>query len=212
MTGTTLTRSRFGGGFRVMVVLLLLVCPLAGLPGVDATRMSSPEAGANGAPAKAELCTACHGADGLPARANIPIIWGQEFYYLYVQLKDYKAGRRENEIMQEIVADLEKADMQALAQHFSMQPWPRIGFRAEETDRAKGASATSAGLCTQCHLGGYEGDSRNPRLSGQQPAYLERTMLEFKNKVRMNSPAKSSLMAAYEDADIAAMARYLAGF
>lgn len=159
-----------------------------------------------------EFCTACHGEAGLPIEPDIPIIWGQEFYYLYVQLKDYKAGRRENEIMQEIVADLEKTDMQALAQHFSEQTWPRIGFRAEDADRAKGASATSAGLCTQCHLGGYEGESRNPRLSGQQPAYLERTMLEFKSKIRMNSPAKSSLMAAYEDDDITAMARYLAGF
>jgi hypothetical protein len=37
-------------------------------------------------------------------------------------------------------------------------------------------------------------------------------MLEFKNKVRMNSPAKASLMAAYEDGDITAMARYLADF
>jgi cytochrome c553 len=159
-----------------------------------------------------EFCAACHGEAGLPIEPDIPIIWGQEFYYLYVQLKDYKAGRRENEIMQEIVSDLEKEQMQALAQHFSEKPWPRIGFRAEDTDRAKGASATSAGLCTQCHLGGYDGDSRNPRLAGQQPAYLERTMLEFKNKVRMNSPAKSSLLGAYEDADITAMARYLAGF
>ena len=114
--------------------------------------------------------------------------------------------------MQEIVSDLEKEQMQALAQHFSEKPWPRIGFRAEDTDRADGASATSAGLCTQCHLGGYNGNSRNPRLAGQQPAYLERTMLEFKNKVRMNSPAKSSLLGAYEDTDITAMARYLAGF
>ena len=159
-----------------------------------------------------EFCAACHGEAGLPIEPDIPIIWGQEFYYLYVQLKDYKAGRRENEIMQEIVSDLEKEQMQALAQHFSEKPWPRIGFRAEDTDRAKGASATSAGLCTQCHLGGYNGNSRNPRLAGQQPAYLERTMLEFKNKVRMNSPAKSSLLGAYEDADITAMARYLAGF
>lgn len=158
------------------------------------------------------FCGSCHGEAGLPSEADVPIIWGQEFYYLYVQLKDYKAGRRENDIMQGIVADLEKEGMQALAQHFSEQPWPRIGFRAEDVDREKGASATSAGLCTQCHLGGYEGDSRNPRLAGQQPAYLERTMLEFKNKVRMNSPAKSSLLGAYHDGDITAMARYLAGF
>ncbi len=36
-------------------------------------------------------------------------------------------------------------------------------------------------------------------------------MLEFKNKVRLNSPAKGSLFGAYEDADLQAMAHYLAG-
>ena len=36
-------------------------------------------------------------------------------------------------------------------------------------------------------------------------------MLEFKNKVRLNSPAKGSLFKSYDDSDIQAMARYLAG-
>lgn len=158
-----------------------------------------------------ELCTTCHGEDGRPIEPDYPIIWGQEFYYLYVQLKDYQAGRRENEIMQGIVADLTKEQMQALSQHFSEREWPRIGFGASEVDIAQGEIATGAGQCTQCHLGGYDGDSRIPRLAGQNPAYLERTMLEFKNRVRMNAPDKGALLRAYEDDDIRAMANLLAG-
>ena len=42
--------------------------------------------------------------------------------------------------------------------------------------------------------------------------YLERTMMEFKDKTRMNSPAKASLMESFESDDITAMARYLADF
>jgi cytochrome c553 len=186
-----------GGSFTVTVVLLLLL--FSG-------------ARADGLAEKIEICTVCHGATGLPIRADIPIIWGQEFYYLYVQLKDYKAGRRQNANMSEIVATLSKQEMRELAQHFSSQPWPSIQFAAESTDIARGEIATAAGLCTQCHLGGYEGSSRIPRLAGQQAGYLERTMLEFKNKTRMNSPAKSSLTASYEEEEIAAMARYLAGY
>jgi cytochrome c553 len=49
-------------------------------------------------------------------------------------------------------------------------------------------------------------------MAGQQAAYLERTMLEFKNKIRMNAQAKVSLLATYDDADIEALARYLAGY
>ncbi len=175
--------------------------------------LSSPSnAVAGEAPAETlALCADCHGEAGMPTATEFPILWGQEFYYLYVQLKDFKAGRRANEIMGGIVADLDKETMQALAQHFSEQPWPEIGYRAPADEESKALAALSAGQCVQCHLGGYEGDSRNPRLAGQQADYLERTMLEFKNKVRLNSAAKGSLLASYSDDEIAAMARYLAG-
>lgn len=157
------------------------------------------------------LCTSCHGEDGRPIESDIPIIWGQEYYYLYVQLKDYKSGLRANETMSGIAAGLSKDQMKAIAQHFSEKPWPGIGYRAEDAEINTAERGLMAGLCTQCHLGSYTGDSRVPRLAGQQPDYLERTMIEFKNKVRLNSPAKGSLLGAYEDSDIQAMAHYLAG-
>ncbi|MDH3659978.1 MAG: cytochrome c4 [Alphaproteobacteria bacterium] len=158
-----------------------------------------------------ELCTTCHGEEGRPIEPDYPIIWGQEFYYLYVQLKDYKSGRRANEIMQPIVEELSKDQMKAVAQVFADKEWPRIGFAAEESDIKSGQTAASAGQCTQCHLGGYNGNSRNPRLAGQNPAYLERTMLEFKDKTRLNAPDKGALFRAYDDADITAMANFMAG-
>ncbi len=159
-----------------------------------------------------KLCTACHGEDGRPSEADMPVIWGQQFYYLYVQLKDYKAGRRQNEIMTSILADLNREELKALAQYFSEQSWPANGFRATEADVASAQSAATAGQCVQCHLGGYEGNSGVPRLAGQQLGYLERTMLEYRDRVRLNSQAKVSLFATYGEADIRAMAHYLAGF
>ncbi|MEZ5931950.1 MAG: c-type cytochrome [Alphaproteobacteria bacterium] len=160
----------------------------------------------------AELCVSCHGEDGRPIEPDYPIIWGQEFYYLYVQLRDYQAGRRENAIMQPIVEGLSKDQMKAVAQLFADKEWPRIGYRATDQDIEAGQRAAGAGECTQCHLGGYNGDSRIPRLAGQNPAYLERTMLEFKNKVRNNAPDKGALFRTYEDADLEALAKFLAGF
>jgi cytochrome c553 len=157
-----------------------------------------------------ELCTACHGAEGLPDDPAIPIIWGQEYYYIYVQLRDYQAGRRENEIMGGIVADLSRDQMKALAEHFSAQPWPEIDFAADTTAASAGPSGLSAGQCSQCHST-YTGDSRIPRVAGQQPAYLEQTMLDFKNRIRMNAPDKGSLMRSFEDDVLRNMAHYLAG-
>lgn len=158
-----------------------------------------------------ELCFGCHGPNGASEQPKYPILAGQHFYYLYVQMKDFKAGRRSSPEMQDIVADMEKSEMRALAKFFSEQKWPNIGYRADRTTAKRGEIATIAGQCVQCHRGGYEGDSRIPRLAGQYFDYLEQTMLDFKTKKRKNSAAKSALLDSYSVEDIAGMAEFLAG-
>jgi cytochrome c553 len=159
-----------------------------------------------------ELCKTCHGEAGIPQEKDTPIIWGQSYYYLYVQLRDYKAGRRANEIMNPIVAEMTKEDMQALAKHFSKQAWPEVPHEATAEQVAQAKRAAVAGTCPECHLAAYTGNnSDTPRVAGQQQPYLERTMLEFKNKVRLNAPAKGTLFATFDDADLIALSHYLAG-
>ena len=159
-----------------------------------------------------QLCQSCHGETGMPQQPDTPIIAGQNYYFLYVQLRDYKAGRRANEIMQGIAADLSKEEMQALARHFSQQTWPRISFQASTDDVARAQQAAVAGACTTCHLGNYHGNNSDvPRIAGQQPAYLERTTQEMKTRVRANSPFMTDLLSTFSDADLAALAHWLAG-
>ena len=158
-----------------------------------------------------EGCDVCHGENGAPDNPDFPILAGQHLYYLYVQLKDFKAGRRANEIMEVNVAELEKSQMLLLAQFYSEQTWPNIAFKADPERAARGRTATEAGQCVACHLGDFIGDSRIPRVAGQYPAYLEKTMLDFKTKARANSPAIATLLATYSDDDIAAMAEYMGG-
>jgi len=155
------------------------------------------------------LCASCHGEDGVPIEADYPIIWGQQFYYLYVQLRDYESGLRANEIMQPIAAEYTRDQMKAIAEHFSKQPWPDIAAKKGPEQAKRGRKEASAGQCSQCH-NTYMGDSRVPRVAGQREAYLRRTMLEFKNKVRQNSPAKSSLMKSFDDQAIEDIAHFLA--
>ncbi len=157
-----------------------------------------------------ELCVSCHGEDGRPVVENAPILFGQEFYYMFVQLRDYAAGRRENEIMTPIAAELDRKQMEAVALYFSEQTWPRIQFSATDQEIAIGETVGSAGQCPQCHLGGYNGNSRVPRLAGQKADYLTQTMLDFKHRVRKNAPDKSSLIEGFSDEDIQAMAHFLA--
>ncbi|MBN8442708.1 MAG: cytochrome c [Thauera sp.] len=70
---------------------------------------------------KAQVCAACHGADGNSPTPMFPRIAGQNEDYLYQALQDYKAGRRKNPIMAAQVETLSRKDMQALAAWFSSQ-------------------------------------------------------------------------------------------
>jgi len=159
-----------------------------------------------------ETCFGCHGENGISNDSQYPILAGQEFYYLYVQLKDYKSGLRSNPIMSPMASGFERSDLKLLAQFFSEQAWPDgapTETSPEQTNQA--LAAITAGQCVACHLSGFEGNSRIPRARGQHRAYLEKTLLDFKSKARNNSPAKSSLMASMSDEEIASMAAYLAG-
>jgi cytochrome c553 len=97
-----------------------------------------------------EICAGCHGPNGAaPTQREIPILAGQHLHYLYVQLKDFKSGRRANEVMGEIAAGLEKDQMLLIAQFLSEQPWPGIPFKADPAVwaamRAIAASRASPG-------------------------------------------------------------------
>ena len=160
---------------------------------------------------KAATCAACHGEKGLPTDPKFPIIWGQHAGYIIIELRDMKAGRRKNEVMAPIVADMTDADMLALAEYFDAKPWPSTGYSASDADQAKGQDIAVSGQCPQCHLGGFLGNSTVPRLAGQMVDYLTKTTHDFKTKERANNSAMNDLMASYKDEDIAAMSRYLAG-
>lgn len=176
------------------------------------TWWAAPASGDEYAPVREtlEACFVCHGERGASDKPEFPILAGQNFYYLYVQMKDFKAGRREGQEMQAMLAEISRDEMKAMAKYFSEQSWPSIGYRGDADIVGKGEVAAAAGQCVQCHRGGYEGNSGTPRLAGQQRRYLEKTMLDFKSKARANSPAKSSLMRSYGAEDLAAMAEFLA--
>lgn len=157
----------------------------------------------------AAICSGCHGEDGIPVDAEFPIIWGQQFFYTYTQLRDYAAGRRESEIMTPIASEYSRDQMKEIAQYFADKAWPEIEAHAEDGDAKIAERGITGGQCSACH-GKWEGDSRIPRLAGQQPGYLRKTMMDFKNEVRMNAPDKISTMKQLPDETIEALARYLA--
>lgn len=160
---------------------------------------------------KVELCATCHGADGVPVVEKVPIIRGQHMFYLLTQLKDYRAERRSHEIMTPMAKELSDEEMTALATYFAAQPWPNYHESASQEDKAVAERLAVQGQCTQCHLGGMLGDSRNPRLANQKLDYLIQTHTDFRDETRANSPPMTAIVRTWSDEDIAAMSRYLAG-
>ena len=68
-----------------------------------------------------------------------------------------------------------------------------------------------SGQCNACHLDKYQGDSGNPRLSGQSVDYLRKTVREFHDGTRSNNPWMAALLKTFTDGDIDAMTIYLGG-
>jgi cytochrome c553 len=161
---------------------------------------------------KVSLCTTCHGEKGLPLDPSIPIIWGQNEGYLYLELRDFQKGARKNDQMTPIAQSLSKEDALALAQYFAGKPWPNIGGPdASKADTATAMTALKSVVCTSCHLEQFQGDSSIPRLAGQEGDYLAKTMTDFRNRTRANNPGMSDLMNTVTPEQLTAMAAYLAG-
>jgi cytochrome c553 len=161
---------------------------------------------------KAPLCSACHGEKGLPAEPAIPIIWGQNEGYLYVELRDFQKGARKDDRMTPIAQSLSKEDAKALAAYFAGKPWPKTGAPdASKADVASAMTAIKSVVCTSCHLEQFQGDSSVPRLAGQRHHYLAKTMTEFRDRARANNPGMSDLMNTVTTEQVTAIAAYLAG-
>ncbi|MEJ0092323.1 MAG: c-type cytochrome [Methylocella sp.] len=162
---------------------------------------------------KAAICAACHGEKGIPIDKSIPVIWGQNEGYIYLELRDFKRGNRKSAQMAPIVADLSRDDMLALASYFSQKKWPSLAQPSAAKSVATAAITVIGSVgCTSCHLEQFQGDSATPRLADQNRDYLLKTMTEFRSGARANNPGMTALLTGVSDTDLAALADYLSGF
>ena len=144
---------------------------------------------------KAEACAACHGADGNAVATMFPTLAGQNARYLYLQLKDYKEGRRQNPMMSPMAANLAKEDMQDLAVYFASQKQQRSTFKADPQRIKAGAAKAEESLCAMCHMGGMSGQNEIPRVAGQHPDYVLMQLKNFKTRERHNDAGNMTSLA-----------------
>ncbi len=68
-----------------------------------------------------ELCSACHGANGVGITGDYPTLSGQHADYLARALVEYQKGDRKNPIMGPFASQLSAADVKAIADYYAAQ-------------------------------------------------------------------------------------------
>jgi cytochrome c553 len=188
------------------VVAVIAACALAA--GTERAQGQDVEAGRK----KAESCTPCHGADGNSQAPLFPIIAGQTARYIFLQLRDFKEGRRIEPQMEPFVKDLTREDMFDLGAFFAAQKVRPRPFAPDEARTERGKAKAAAALCTMCHLGGFMGQNEIPRVAGQYYEYLVKQMQDFKSGRRSNDAGTmAGVSKTLSNEDIDDLAHYLAG-
>lgn len=160
---------------------------------------------------KAAVCTPCHGPNGNSTQPLTPSLAGQTARYLYLQLKDFKEGRRKDSLMTPMAQPLTREDMFDLAAYFAAQELRPADFKADPERVAKGQTRAAETLCTMCHAGGFKGQNEIPRVAGQHHDYIVKQLQDFKARRRTNDAGNmTSVSKTLSDEDIENLAQYLA--
>jgi len=173
--------------------------------------------------AKSAVCAACHGADGNSTIAANPKLSGQDAAYLLKQLNDYARaagdkGARVNSVMSGILGGISAADRVHVAAFYAGQPHKPGVARNRDTLEA-GQRIYRAGIpernvpaCSGCHSPNGAGiPAQYPRLAGQHAEYTVAQLKAFHDGTRRNSVQMAQIAARLNDAEMNAVADYVAG-
>lgn len=185
--------------------LLLLTAAISLFTATAAAQTAMPPK-----PPQADTCTACHGPNGNSVIPLNPKLAGQTWRYIYLQLRDFKEGRRSDPQMSPMAKDLSRDDMIALGNWFAAQKPSINQFKADAAKVAAGTKVADAVLCAMCHLGGFSGQNEIPRVAGQNYEYVVKQLQDFKNRRRTNDAGSmTSVAGTLSDDDIINLAHFI---
>lgn len=199
-------------------LLTALAAALAVAPALaaDAKPAFKPDA-ARGQAASA-ACQACHLADGSRGVAANPILQGQHPEYIVKQLGEFKAGKRQNAIMNAMAAPLTEEQMQDIAAFYAGKSAQSGAARnkdsvllGEQIYRG-GVAARKIPACSGCHSPTGAGiPAQYPRIGSQHEEYVEAQLVAFRSGARANNAPMRAIAAKMSDDEIKAVADYIAG-
>jgi cytochrome c553 len=170
--------------------------------------------------AKSATCGACHGMDGNSLSPEWPNLAGQHAAYIESQLKAFKSGERQNDLMSPMAMILSDEDMADLSAYFAAQK--ARGGETEPSKLALGQRVFRAGnvekgliACAGCHgpsgrgnpLAGYAS------IQGQHATYVANQLRAYKSGARGTDPNQMmrNVAALLSEEEIEAVASYVQG-
>jgi cytochrome c553 len=161
--------------------------------------------------ALAKTCAACHGSNERAPLPLTPSLAGQPEDYMVLQLFLLREGLREAPPMEGLLKNVTDPDFFDLAAYYVRQPPARTGANADAQLRARGAALSRQMGCGSCHLGNYRGQRTVPLLANQREDYLAASLRAYRDNKRVGTDTNmNGLMLRVSDADIQALAHYLA--
>lgn len=132
----------------------------------------------------AQVCAACHGADGNSTKAGIPTLAGQQPEYFISAVNAYLDGSRKMATKEKeaMIKALNQVDIESMALYFAQQQ------PAQRTAPPVGNIAAGEPLsaeCGACHgEKGVSSDPKIPSLAGQDAQYLVDAIKAYQDDAR----------------------------
>jgi cytochrome c553 len=187
---------------RLTAIAGLLLCGLA--PALSAAQTSGPVATpdvpfthgkvADGA-TKSAVCSACHGPNGNSVNPEWPRLAGQSAIYIAEQLRLFRAGVRNNPVMQPLATTLSDQDIDDLAVYYQGQTVEGLEadpsyWQAGQAVYLRGDHARDVPGCVACHgpVGRGNLAAGYPALRAQQAVYVVKQLNDYASGTRYTAP------------------------
>ncbi|QNA87630.1 cytochrome c4 [Massilia sp. Dwa41.01b] len=163
-------------------------------------------------------CVSCHGANGNSSIAVNPKLSSQIEAYTHKQLVDFTTPNRQHPVMTTYAKMLTEEEKRNIAAYLATQKTKPGAAKNKDTVELGrkiyrgGIAEKGVAACASCHGAAGAGiPVQYPRLAGQQQDYTLAQLVSFKNGTRNNSPQMTALSQRMSEAEMKAVADYIAG-
>jgi cytochrome c553 len=163
-------------------------------------------------------CLSCHGANGNSTIAANPKLSNQIEAYTHKQLVDFTTPQRVNPVMTTYAKMLTDEEKRNVAAYLAVQKTKQGAAKNKDTIELGrkiyrgGIADKGVAACASCHGAAGAGiPVQYPRLAGQQQDYTVAQLVSFRTGARTNSPQMTTLAQRLSDAEMKAVADYIAG-